>query len=72
MIIFNFEKISYNEFDKYLQACYPQANFYEKIVPQMRKIALFAVKSVYGKINPLKRDTTFEVEFKTRYWGLTL
>ena len=40
---------------------HPQSSFFEKIVPEMKRIALFAVKAAYGKIDPGRKDNSFEV-----------
>ena len=38
----------------------------------MKKIALFAIKSVFPKLDPLRKDNSFEVFIFISYLDLTL
>jgi tubulin polyglutamylase TTLL1 len=54
-------KVSYKEFEKYLNQHYPNVDFDKEIVQQMKLIATLAFKSVYGSIDPQKKDNSFEI-----------
>ena len=56
-------KVSYPEFQKYLDMTMPEAkvNFMSDIYPQMRNLARDSVRAVYGKIDPNRREHSFEV-----------
>ncbi|KAL4438061.1 hypothetical protein ABPG74_016840 [Tetrahymena malaccensis] len=54
-------KVSYDELDKYITSLQPEKDFYNSILPQMKEIARDTMKAVYGKIDPDKKETTFEV-----------
>ncbi|KAL4453178.1 hypothetical protein ABPG74_015409 [Tetrahymena malaccensis] len=55
-------KISYKEFQRYLdsQTEY-KINFIQKIVPQMKSYALDCVRSIFTKIDPNRRQFSFEL-----------
>eukprot|EP01017_Pseudomicrothorax_dubius_P009264 TRINITY_DN13114_c0_g2_i1.p1 TRINITY_DN13114_c0_g2~~TRINITY_DN13114_c0_g2_i1.p1 ORF type:complete len:1000 (+),score=219.17 TRINITY_DN13114_c0_g2_i1:100-3099(+) len=59
----NGNKISYSEFQRYLDLNYPDAklNFMKVAYPQMKKLAQDSIRSVYGKIDQNKREHTFEI-----------
>jgi hypothetical protein len=44
-----------------LTANYPNRDFYRDIIPEMKKIALIALKASYGGIDPNKKENSFEV-----------
>lgn len=59
----HFIKISYNEFQRYIDTALAGAkvNFFTEIYPQMRNMARDSIRAVYGKIDPNRREHTFEV-----------
>ncbi|CAI2384528.1 unnamed protein product [Moneuplotes crassus] len=59
----NGNKLSYHDFQKYLNSHYPEENvcFYRDILPQMRCLVADAFRSVYGKIDPFRRINSFEI-----------
>jgi len=55
-------KLSYNDFQKYLDANYNgTVNFYNDMYPQIKKLATDCIKGVYGKMDPYRRENCFEV-----------
>ena len=56
-------KISFSDFNRYLSQTYPDKNldFQKDFVSQMKTKAAHALKSVYGKIDPHKRQNCFEI-----------
>jgi len=44
-----------------LNANYQNKDFYKDIIPEMKKIALIALKASYGGIDPNKKENSFEV-----------
>ena len=58
-----YNKISYEEFQRYLESAHPtkKYNFKEQILPKMRKMATDAAKSVYTKIAPKNQLNNFEI-----------
>ena len=56
-------KISFNEFQRYLNKEYPDRNydFINKMQKRPKFLATSAIQSVYGKIDPYKRENSFEV-----------
>jgi hypothetical protein len=56
-------KLSYHDFQKYLNAHYPDLNicFHRDILPQIKCLMTDAFRSVYGKIDPFRRVNTFEI-----------
>ncbi|CAD8212586.1 unnamed protein product [Paramecium octaurelia] len=56
-------KISYLEFQRYVECNYPNSkfNFFIDIYPKMRAAALDMMKATYGKIDPHRRINSFEL-----------
>jgi len=55
-------KLSYNDFQKYLDANYNGTiNFQNEFYPQIRRLAIDCIKGVYGKMDPHRRENCFEV-----------
>jgi len=56
-------KLSYADFQKYLEENFKDLNvsFYRDIIPQMRKIITDTFKATYDKIDPARRQHTFEI-----------
>ena len=54
-------KISYKEFQKYLSQNYPYIDMENDLVKKMKDIATISVKSVFGSIDPNRKDNSFEV-----------
>lgn len=56
-------KLSYEEFQKYLDANYQHLSidFKRDLLSQIRLIITDTMKAVYGKIDPYKRENTFEI-----------
>jgi tubulin---tyrosine ligase len=56
-------KLSYDEFQKYLDANYEHLSidFRRDLLPQIRLIITDTMKAAYGKIDPYKRENTFEI-----------
>ena len=56
-------KLSYQDFQKYLNSHYKDLNiwFYRDILPQIKRLMTDAFRSVYGKIDPYRRINTFEI-----------
>lgn len=56
-------KLSYHDFQKYLNCHYPDLNvcFYRDILPQIKWLMTDAFRSVYGKIDPYRRMNSFEI-----------
>ena len=59
----HFLKISYSEFQKYLDFNYPSLNidFTRDILSQIIKLVTDSIRAVYGKIDPNRRTHSFEV-----------
>lgn len=59
----NGNKVSYSELQRYLekQSETNKIDFYNDIYPKMKMYATEAIRSVYGNINPLKLDNSFEL-----------
>ena len=58
-----FNKLSYDEFQRYLDANLPQKkyNFKQQIMPQMKQMASDAARSVFTKIAPDNNQHNFEI-----------
>ena len=58
-----YNKVSYEEFQRYLDINHhgKKYSFREQILPQMRKMATDAVRSVYTKISPRNLMNNFEI-----------
>lgn len=54
-------KVSQDDFQKYLEKLPNPVNFIDDIFPKCKQMAIDSVKSVFQKIDPLKRMNTFEV-----------
>ncbi|CAD8105721.1 unnamed protein product [Paramecium primaurelia] len=56
-------KISYLEFQRYVEANHPNSkfNFFIDIYPKMKSAALEMMKATYGKIDPHRRINSFEL-----------
>lgn len=70
-------KLSYDELDKYIKSLYPHYDFYKTLLTQMKVYHFFkynvfsinknkeigksTIKSVYGKIDPNKKESSMEV-----------
>lgn len=56
-------KITFVELQRYIDQVYPDANinFFKHIYPQIKLRAQDSVKSVFSKINPNKKEHTFEL-----------
>lgn len=54
-------KLSYAEFQKYLDSVDVKCNVVKDIVPQFKQIAADTIKAVSRKIDPHRRHNTFEV-----------
>ena len=54
-------KISYNEFQRYLDSNFPDKkyNFAEQVYPKMKEIALDAFKATYLKMDPSCFENNF-------------
>ncbi|CAD8049611.1 unnamed protein product [Paramecium primaurelia] len=59
----NGNKLSFAEFQRYLDKWHSNEhlNFYKDLYPQLKMITLNAIKSVYHKIEPYKRNYNFEI-----------
>ncbi|CAI2368421.1 unnamed protein product [Moneuplotes crassus] len=59
----NGNKLSYNNFQKYLDKNHPElkCDFQRDVVAKLKKIALKGVESVYKGLNPSKRQHMFEI-----------
>lgn len=59
----NGNKLSYSNFQRYLTKNYPEMkiNFAKDVVPNLKKIALKGVQSVFKRLDPMKRYHTFEI-----------
>lgn len=55
--------MSYADFQKYLDQNMPESkiNFQTDIYPRMKNMARDSIRAVYGKIDPHRREHTFEV-----------
>jgi len=56
-------KLSYDEFQKYLDNHHSEKSicFFRDILPQIRSIITDSFRATYGKIDPYKRENTFEI-----------
>lgn len=56
-------KLSYQDFQKYLNSHYKDLNiwFYRDILPQIKRLMTDSFRSVFGKIDPYRRMNTFEI-----------
>ena len=61
-------KLSYPDFQKYLDSIDVKCNIVKEIVPQLKKIATDTIKACSRKVDPHRRHNTFEVP----YWPLIL
>lgn len=59
----NGNKLSYLEFQNYLDKFHPEKNIYweRDLLPQIKKLTSDCMKAVWGKMDPYKRINTFEV-----------
>ena len=59
----NENKLSYGDFSRYIDQKHPEKNicFYRDIVTQMRALTGDSFKSVFGKIDPARRQNSFEI-----------
>ncbi|CAD8048946.1 unnamed protein product [Paramecium sonneborni] len=59
----NGNKLSFAEFQRYLDKWHSNdhLNFYKDLYPQLKMITQNAIKSVYNKIEPYKRNYNFEI-----------
>lgn len=59
----NGNKLSLNDFQKYLKQSHPNMNIdvFKHIVPQIRKLVTDSYRAVYGKIDPSRLHNTFEM-----------
>jgi len=62
-------KITYDDFQKYLDGVYDRkVSFNKDIYPQLKSLATDAIKSVYGKIDPYRKEHCFEVILSIGVW----
>ncbi|EGR30082.1 tubulin-tyrosine ligase family protein, putative [Ichthyophthirius multifiliis] len=56
-------KLSYNEFQIYIDSNYPEQkfNFHQQVYQKMKQQALDCVKATFLKIDPLRREMSFEI-----------
>ncbi len=54
-------KLSYPDFQKYLDSVDIKCNFVKEIVPQLKKMAADTIKACSRKVDPHRRHNTFEV-----------
>ena len=54
-------KLSYADFQKYLDSIDVKCNIVKEIVPQLKKIATDTIKAVSRKLDPHRRHNTFEI-----------
>lgn len=59
----NGNKMSYNDFQKYLDAHYSEKswNFFEEVLPKMKKIIKNTIEAVFVKLDPNLRGHSFEI-----------
>lgn len=59
----NCNKLSYDDFQKYIDANYPSnpINFIDEILPKARMVVQDTVKAVYSKIDPHRKHCSFEI-----------
>ncbi|KRX06925.1 hypothetical protein PPERSA_07088 [Pseudocohnilembus persalinus] len=57
----NGNKISFQDFQKFLDQNKTKLNFMEKIYPQMKKISIDTIKAVFTKLEPSKKQFSFEL-----------
>ena len=61
-----YNKLSFSDFQRYLDASHSTENgaklkFWQQAYPEMKKLAAEAIRAVYTKMNPSKKDFCFEV-----------
>jgi tubulin monoglycylase TTLL3/8 len=60
-------KLSFSDFQRYLDTNYngsesnSKLKFWQQAYPEMKKLATEVIRSVYTKINPSKKEFTFEI-----------
>lgn len=54
-------KISFSDFQRYLDTNEPKLKFWSQAYPEMKKLATDAIKAVHTKINPDKKEFSFEI-----------
>jgi len=56
-------KLGYSDFQKYINKFYSHLNinFERDIIPQIKKLTTDCFRAVWGKVDPNKRQSTFEV-----------
>lgn len=54
-------KLTYADFQKYMDANDIKCNFVKDIVPKMKQFTAHSIKAVHRKIDPLRKQCSFEV-----------
>jgi len=59
----NSNKLSYDEFQKYIDATFPTSNikFIEDILPKAQKVVQDTIKAVFSKLDPQRKQWGFEI-----------
>lgn len=57
----NGNKLSYGDFQRYLDSTENPVSFTETVLPQIKHIIKDSIQAVYLKLDPLKRSHTFEI-----------
>ena len=54
-------KLSYPEFQKYLDSCNIKCDFVKDVVPKMKQMVQDSMRAVSRKIDPSRKNNTFEI-----------
>lgn len=54
-------QLSYTEFQKYMDANNIKCDFLKTVVPQMKRLATDTIKAVSRKMDPARRNCSFEI-----------
>ena len=57
----NGNKLSYTDFQRYLDSHYAERHFFKEILPEIKEIVKDSVKASYLKIDPCRRTHSFEI-----------
>ena len=60
-IVFLCVQLSYAEFQKYLDGINVKCDFVKTVVPQIKKLAADTIKAVSRKMDPHRRNCSFEI-----------
>jgi len=54
-------KLTYSDLQHYLDSNYPNINFYDHLLPQIKCLIIDTFRATHGKLDPIQRHHTFEI-----------